>query len=313
LEHRDNETNLYSLGRFLSNNPLLKREKIARLLFDVSKLVQEAIRTKPRFRKVEWAELSAGPESQVFIRHHKHKWLVFSTDHHISRSLYIHGEFDFKKLIRASKIIGSKCKSLVLLDVGANLGSICIPGVADGYFDSAIAIEARPDVAELLKTNVALNKLEDRVRVIASAVGPPSSKSLDFSVDKSNFGASRVSRLNSEKTISVGATTLDLVVAEPSKIGLVFMDIEGFEVEALKGARSILLEFPAVALEFTPKLLHEFSTRADFLRIFDGYSYFYSLNDPLRKKYHIKKLEKIWDWYESEKGIEQTDLLFLRS
>jgi FkbM family methyltransferase len=200
---------------------------------------------------------------------------------------------------------------MLLVDVGANVGTICIPAVNRGLFKSAIAIEAVPYLAEILEKNVFLNGLQDRIQVVNSAAGAKNGQTLSLSVNQSNFGASRVANSHPEQALRVPSSTLDRLLANSSNVGLMFMDIEGFEGEALKGARRLFKDCPPVALEFTPKLLAEFTTRDEFCELFSRYCCFYSLNDPLQKRYPISELPRVWDWFLREKEVEQTDLLFL--
>jgi FkbM family methyltransferase len=301
---------LVSINRFLANNALLKREKLARLIVDIPR--QLLFRFDPRLRakSQEWSEITSRPPGLVQTNGRREKWIVFSNDQAISRELFLNGEFDFNKLERAWRIIPSSRRKLALIDVGANLGTICIPAVSRGLFRTAVAIEANPSFAEVLEQNVVLNGLEHRIQVFNSAVGPEDSQSLSFSVEQSNFGASRVVNSPSEQTLTVRSSTLYTLLGNISNVGLVFMDIEGFEGEALKGARRLLEDCPPLALEFTPKLISHFTSRDEFCTLLSSYSCFYSLNDPL-KKYLISELPRVWDWFLGEEGWEQTDLLFL--
>ena len=303
---------MISITRFFANNSLLKREKLARLLVDIPR--QLLFRFDPRLRakRREWFEMSLCPPSLLQINGRWEKWIVFSNDQAISRDLFLMGEFDFNKLERAWRIIPSNRRKLALVDVGANLGTICIPAVSRGLFKTAIAIEANPTFADILEKNVVLNGLEHKIQVIKSAVGAKDSEPLLFSVEESNFGASRVVNSPSEQTLTVRSSTLDTLLGNTSDVGLVFMDIEGFEGEALKGAKRILEDGSPVALEFSPKLMSKFTNRDEFCALFHSYSCFYSLNDPMQKKFLLSDLPRVWDWYLGEEGGEQTDLLFLK-
>ncbi len=303
---------MFSITRFLANNALLKREKIARFIHDVLRHLKFRLDPRLRARSREWLEITSREAGMVELDGRREKWFVFSKDQTISRAIFLDGEFDFVKLVRAWSLIPSNRRQKVLVDVGANLGTISIPAVKRGLFNNALAIEANPTFAEALEKNVVLNGLEDRIHVVNSAVGDKDEQSLLFSVDQSNFGASRVVRAESEKTVRVRSSTLDTLLGDTSNVGLVFMDIEGFEGKALKGASSILEDCPPVVLEFTPKLIAEFTPRDEFCALFSAYSCFYSLNDPLRRKYPLSELPKVWGWFLGEEGVEQTDLLFLK-
>lgn len=59
------------------------------------------------------------------------------------------------------------------LDVGAHLGAVTIALAIDNPALEVIAVEAVPPNVDLLRTNVALNGLEDRVRVVPLAAAAP--------------------------------------------------------------------------------------------------------------------------------------------
>jgi precorrin-6B methylase 2 len=59
----------------------------------------------------------------------------------------------------------------LLIDVGANIGPVCIIAVARGYSKRAIAIEPEPHNCRLLRANIALNGLTETISVRGSACG----------------------------------------------------------------------------------------------------------------------------------------------
>ncbi len=303
---------LISFSRFLASNSLSKREKIARLAADITSRLFLIFDPRLRYRAQRWLEIQGRPPGKIQVDRHREKYFVFSDDQTISRDLFLRGEFDFHKLKRAWKLIPRCRRDLALVDVGANLGTISIPAVGRGLFKKAVAIEASPEIAEVLRENVSLNGLQDVIHVVNSAVGPKDFQHVSFSVHRSNFGASRVVGSNSEEAFRVRSATLDTLLLDNSNIGLVFMDIEGFEGEALKGAEKLLAKSPPLALEFTPKVMTEFTTRSEFCALLSSYSCFYSLNDPCKKKYPISELARVWDGFLGEDGVGQTDLLFLK-
>ena len=57
------------------------------------------------------------------------------------------------------------------VDVGANIATHTIRALTAGSFSSAVAVEPDPRVLPLLKANLALNQLDERVKVVESAAG----------------------------------------------------------------------------------------------------------------------------------------------
>ena len=74
---------------------------------------------------------------------HKEPFVVDTKDGIIGRVLFETGEFDFGKFETAHRLIcerRGKAPAL-LVDIGANIGTICIPAISRGLVQSAIAIE----------------------------------------------------------------------------------------------------------------------------------------------------------------------------
>ena len=65
-----------------------------------------------------------------------------------------------------------------MVDVGANIGPICIPAVTRGYVQQAVAVEPNPDNCRLLRVNVALNGLHNKIAVEECALAPVGMMSL---------------------------------------------------------------------------------------------------------------------------------------
>lgn len=138
--------------------------------------------------------------------------------------------------------------SVVIYDVGANIGYVSLLLIkATGEKGKVFAFEALPSNVEQLRRNVALNGMERRVTVIASAV-TMSSGPVRFLVHtsggmgKAAGSAGRQDHYQSE--VTVPGISLDEFVYQqgnpPPQV--VKMDIEGGEVMALPGMQRILAE-----------------------------------------------------------------------
>ena len=89
---------------------------------------------------------------------------VFNNDNVISKGMLVSGEFDFKKLQMTINFLNKKNKNIKkLYDIGANLGVICIPAVNRGLVKKAYAVEPEDNNFKLLKLNIALNNLEEKI------------------------------------------------------------------------------------------------------------------------------------------------------
>jgi FkbM family methyltransferase len=130
-------------------------------------------------------------------------------------------------------------------DLGANHGIYtCLAGLS---FEAGqvISFEPNPKTCEALKKNIALNQLQTDVTVFQSAVADKPGKA-DFFIDKNSTGSSlSESRQQSDtKAIEVDVVALDsLVTAESLPIpDVIKIDVEGAELQALKGMQSILAD-----------------------------------------------------------------------
>jgi FkbM family methyltransferase len=120
----------------------------------------------------------------------------------------------------------------LFVDVGANVGTYTI--LAADLGASVVAVEAAPDAAALLRENVALNGFED-VRVVEAAAGASNG------LVRFTEGFDDLNRIDPDGTAEVEQVTLDSLIGDQQVAGLK-VDVEGFELEILKGAARSLEE-----------------------------------------------------------------------
>jgi FkbM family methyltransferase len=144
----------------------------------------------------------------------------------------------------------------VIFDVGANIGYVSLLlAKAAGDQGKVFAFEALPSNVEQLRRNVALNGMETRVTIIASAViqAPGPVRFLVHAsggMGKAAGSAGREDRYQSELTVP-GISLDEFVFGQHNPLPQVIkMDIEGGEVMALPGMRRLLNEaHPLVLME----------------------------------------------------------------
>jgi len=113
-----------------------------------------------------------------------------------------------------------------------------------GSDGSVVAVEATPRNAEIGEKNRKLNKL-DNLHIINAAISKDTGK-IEFI--PSNNG--RVSEKGGElSSIAVDACTIDSLASKYGVPDLVFIDIEGFEHQALTGAERVLSTRPDFFVE----------------------------------------------------------------
>lgn len=284
-----------------------------RIFFEICvAFLQFSLRTKER-RAVFF---DAIPYRYALGLHQDESYVVSTSDKMIGKRLYSRGEFDFQKFEAASKLIRAHDGlgvEAVLIDAGANVGSICIPAVRRGLVARAIAFELDPDNTRLLRINALLNGVEDRIDIRNMAVGAASG---DVTVQHSatNFGDHRVGGAAQGDGVNVPMVALDSLAADLDLSQcILWMDVQGYEAFALQGARAFMAAGVPLIAEFSRE---EFDSTDSFdlfvsLVTEAGYSVFFDLNATPPKATPLDRaaLEDL-----SERLTQQgtfTDLLFL--
>lgn len=161
-------------------------------------------------------------------------------DKGIEKKLYLTGTYE-KGLL---KIISQILKpGDVVVDAGANIGLISIfSGILVGPSGLVLAFEPHPETVLILNKNIQINQLT-HVKVFPQGLGSKRSKAKIYSNLHINRGAaSMVDFQEGAPSFDIEVSVLDEVLASQkvNKVKLLKVDVEGFEMEVLKGAESIL-------------------------------------------------------------------------
>lgn len=226
------------------------------------------------YRKMAWGLVRGGPgrASRILTVPTENGLLSFSNmDAHNARALYVQRSWEMDLItgsmdyLRREGHVG-KPGANVLVDVGANIGMICIAMLRRDYFREAIAVEPDGNNFALLTRNIEQNGLQGRIRAFRCAVTDRTGE-VELEIAGENFGDHRVRAARSigpplmqeeaRATVRVPARTLDdLLVHEasidPGRVGLVWVDIQGFEGYLFRGARATLAGGAPVLSEFWP-------------------------------------------------------------
>jgi FkbM family methyltransferase len=142
----------------------------------------------------------------------------------------------------------------VLLDAGANIGSVCIPILKRRKDVTCICVEASPFVFNYLKKNISLNNLESQTICINKAITDKDGEVLPFYSEPSNFGKGSLSAVFTDKPVMVETITVSELMNEQNieRIDFIKADIEGYEFFAFKGCDQLLkgANAPAILFEF---------------------------------------------------------------
>lgn len=266
---------------------VLWRALVALALASFNRLYWVPYSSSSLFRKALY--MSAPPKQLLLANWGSETFLVSSQDQFIGRGTFISGPYDFDKFEKAVSILDSGFRKGLLIDVGANIGTICIAAVKRNIFQRAIAIEPEPFNFSLLTCNVQLNGLAQRIVVHNLALGARAGQELLFELSERNFGDHRIKLSDqpgidneeSRKTIRVKSEPFDNVIGEvdPSDT-LIWMDTQGFEGFVLKGATMALSTQPPLVIEFWPYGLSRSGSYPALRRavVDAGYKLFYDLN-----------------------------------
>lgn len=305
----------------------------------------DAIRTSARPE-----EASGGvPRSEYFDRADRYTpylatdaggalFLVKTEDKNIGRSLFAkQGRGEFAVLGRAvaaiERLLGPDAVAhRTFVDLGANIGTTTIPAVLSHGFDSAVAIEPEPENVRVLRLNILLNDLEDRVEVLPIAVSNKIGKA-DLVVNRGRGGKhwittdrSRGKRADSvpgSTILTVETVTLDHLVEagviESERIGLLWIDAEAHEGHILDGASSLLARGIPLVLEWDPHILDRVGDREKLQRaVAENYTHFAGMHrspNP-RQRFPLQAVDRLPAYAESfldpSNESKKTDILVVR-
>jgi len=169
----------------------------------------------------------------------------------VERSLFQVGSYEEGTLDVISKIIK---EGDTFVDIGANIGLMSL-FVAHLFNDkcNVIAFEPNPKTREILDFNVNLNNFRS-IKVERFAIGSQNRTAKIY--DRWDAGRGSASLIQPE-TISdsfdIIETSLDDYFSFDTNIALIKIDIEGYELNALKGAIKILSSMnpPALIIEYS--------------------------------------------------------------
>jgi FkbM family methyltransferase len=272
--------------------------------------------TRPAWfaRRLRWELLKHMPPREVTVRT-KNGLLTFnSADRVIGRTLVAERDFETHLIAEASALLRRfvptcRSESAVLLDVGANLGMIAIAAIRFGYATSAVTIEPAPDTVRLLRRNVAQNGLADRV-IVVEAAATDIDGTAPLALSSITYGDHRVasSGIGDRATVNVSARRIDDILDDldpglASRIALVWMDVQGHEYRALRGAQRLLNRGVPLCFELWPVGLTDAgATREDLLdQLTPHYTRVVPLAEGITEPQPFARLGAVYDAYRETK------------
>lgn len=127
----------------------------------------------------------------------------------------------------------------LVVDVGANIGNHTV-FFAKVLGLRTLAVEPNPAALHLLRRNLALNAIEDRVELYAVALGARRVRGRMLDDDPVNMGRARITAAGEAATeADAPVECLDDIVGSRT-VELLKIDVEGMEVQVLRGAARTL-------------------------------------------------------------------------
>ena len=187
-----------------------------------------------------------------------------------------------KKLFNIKNILKNN-KNIILVDIGANIGSVTLPLARLFNKSNIIAIEPTIYAFKKLKKNISLNSnLNKRIKTFNFFISNNNKKvkyvhsSWNFSDDNSKHKIHLGSlRKNTHKIISLDG----LIKKLNKKIHFIKIDVDGYELDVLNsGYKAIKKYKPIIYIEFAPYLHEDFGYTTEnlikFIKKKINYSFF---------------------------------------
>jgi FkbM family methyltransferase len=214
-------------------------------------------------------------------------------DEHILKLIRTHQRFYESDLLE--HLAAHAPRGGVYVDVGANIGN---HSVFFGRFlaDHVVAIEPDPDLVRLLERNLRTNDVAHwTTQAVAVGARPGLGRLSPRNGYEGNAGAQQVVPADGGPAPTVAIETIDGVLAElgPGTAGdvrLLKLDIEGMELEALRGARDLLeVSRPDVVVEAAAEVEH-----AAVHALLSGYGYHEIARFCSTPTYHFADPSRAW-------------------
>ncbi len=161
----------------------------------------------------------------------------------------------------------------VVVDAGANIG-IYSRFLARCVGSSGLVHSFEPSPDNFMRLRLATRKLRN-VRLCQAAVGEHSSKTMLYLSDKLNVDhRAYVTEGDARRALQIEMMALDDYFKPGERVDLIKIDIQGYELHALQGARRILEENPEIRLllEFWPYgLKHAGAEWGDLIEMLQGF------------------------------------------
>jgi len=189
------------------------------------------------------------------------RFFVDPSDRVVGTWLMWHGGWQRREIETAVEVLSAAGRlppDAVFVDVGAHIGTHTIYALRTGRFARAIAFEPEPRNARLLAMNLDANELSQAVVVVRKAAGAAPGTAL-LHLHPRNTGAHALDvppSYDGRDSLEVPVVRVDDVLEQLAvpldKIGLAWVDVEGYEPQTLAGLAKLIARSVPITFEFTP-------------------------------------------------------------
>ena len=189
------------------------------------------------------------------------RFFVDPSDRVVGTWLMWHGGWQRREIETAVEVLSAAGRlppDAVFVDVGEHIGTHTIYALRTGRFARAIAFEPEPRNARLLAMNLDANELSQAVVVVRKAAGAAPGTAL-LHLHPRNTGAHALDvppSYDGRDSLEVPVVRVDDVLEQLAvpldKIGLAWVDVEGYEPQTLAGLAKLIARSVPITFEFTP-------------------------------------------------------------
>jgi FkbM family methyltransferase len=288
-----------------------------------------AARINYLLRVYQWKYFNLGQQRDITIDTWNGLLDCDSKEYQVGKTLYAKRSYESEMICNSIGILKkegylSDSNKGTVIDIGANIGMICIALLKHHFFEQAIAFEPEPNNFRLLVKNVAQNNLSDKIDCLNYALSSSRHTSNDTEIagvlelSQFNSGDHRV-RYNDErgfyqeenrKTINVKVDTLDNIFSKNSnlnseEVSLIWMDIQGHEGYFFDGAQNLLSrKIPVISEFWNYGIIRSGMSLSEYKQIVTkNFSHFYDISANTYAKSSIGDIDKLFDIYDTPKKV----------
>jgi FkbM family methyltransferase len=175
--------------------------------------------------------------------------MAVSTASFIEWQMYFFGAYEPEVVRLARRLVKPKS---IAVDVGANIGSHCLPLAASNAAATVVAFEPHPSLRAKLEKNKSLSGLSN-LEISSQALSGESGESALYVPEEGaeNEGMASLLALGGWRTLQVQVSTLDEYFASTEiPVSYIKIDVEGWEGAVLEGGANLLASYrPALIFE----------------------------------------------------------------